>query len=397
MSDLPVVGVVRETAAGEERVALDPEVTAKLVASGFDVLVEPGAGRATWFRDQDYASSGARLVARGELLERAQVVLCHQPVPSGELHRGQVLVGMLQPLVDPAAASAYADAGVDTVSLDGLPRTLSAAQSMDALSSQANVAGYKAAVLAADTFGSYFPMLMTAAGTVRPARVLVLGGGVAGLQAIGTAGRLGAVVSGYDVRPEARADIESVGARFVELATDVSAAGEGGYARQLTAEETAAQQAALAAVVAEHDVVIATAAVPGRRPPLLVTEEALAAMRPGSVVVDLAAGPLGGNAAGVRPHETVTTDNGVTIIGATNLAARLPRAASAAYARNLEALLRHLTADGSLRLGAGDTDGPDPIRAGVVVTAGGRVVHPAVRALIEASEGVDTREPDPVL
>jgi NAD(P) transhydrogenase subunit alpha len=246
---------------------------------------------------------------------------------------------------------------------------------MDALSSQANVAGYKAALLAADLYGGYFPMLMTAAGTVRPASVLVLGAGVAGLQAIGTARRLGAVVTGYDVREAARADIASTGATVLDLATE--ATGEGGYARELTAEEAARQQDAMAAAVARFDVVITTAQVPGRTPPVLVTAAALAAMRPGSVVVDLAASALGGNVVGSEPERTVVTDGGVTVVGAGNLAAAVPRAASTAYARNVVALLSHLVTDGRVALDPGDE-----ITAGVLVTHDGAVVHPAVRDLL---------------
>jgi H+-translocating NAD(P) transhydrogenase subunit alpha len=241
------------------------------------------------------------------------------------------------------------------------------------------VAGYKAALLAADLYGGYFPMLMTAAGTVRPASVLVLGASVAGLQAIGTARRLGALVTGYDVREAARADIASTGATVLDLAagSDAAATGEGGYARELTAEEAARQQDAMSAAVARFDVVITTAQVPGRTPPVLVTAEALAAMRPGSVVVDLAASDLGGNVAGSAPEATVVTEQGVTVVGAGNLAAAVPRAASTAYARNIVALLSHLVRDGRLAL-----DPDDEITAGVLVTHDGEVVHPAVRALL---------------
>ena len=268
--------------------------------------------------------------------------------------------------------------GVTAVSLDLLPRTLSRAQGMDALSSQANVAGYKAALVAAEAYGRFFPMLITAAGTARPAKLLVLGTGVAGLQAIGTARRLGAQVSGYDVRPASKGEVESLGATFLELTSGVSAAGEGGYARELTAEERDAQQAELAAHIARHDVVITTAQVPGRRPPLLVTEEAVAAMASGSVIVDMGASSLGGNVAGSTPGQTVVTPNGVTIIGAENLAASVPTAASNAYSRNISALLLHMTADGALKI-----DTTDEIQAGVVVAHGGEVVQPAVAKLLD--------------
>jgi NAD(P) transhydrogenase subunit alpha len=266
--------------------------------------------------------------------------------------------------------------GVTAVSLDRLPRTLSRAQSMDALTSQANVAGYRAVLVAASAYQGYFPMLMTAAGTVRPAVVLVLGAGVAGLQAIGTARRLGAVVNGYDVRPEARGDIESLGGKFLDLGT-TQATSEGGYARALTDDETRAQQQALAAAIARNDVVITTAQVPGARPPVLVTAEAVAAMRSGSVIVDLAAGPLGGNVDGSLPDATVVTANGVSIIGAGNLPSSMAAAASTAYSRNVSALLDHLRPDGALTI-----DPTDEIQAGVVVTHGGAVVNPAVASLL---------------
>ena len=284
---------------------------------------------------------------------------------------------MLSPLVTPELARQLAEKGVTAVSLDGLPRTLSRAQGMDALSSQANVAGYKAVLVAAEAYGRFFPLLITAAGTARPARLLVLGTGVAGLQAIGTARRLGAQVSGYDVRPASKGEVESLGATFLELTSAVNAAGDGGYARELTADERAAQQAELAAHIGRHDVVITTAQVPGRRPPLLVTEDAIAAMAAGSVIVDMGASPLGGNVAGSAPGQTVVTPNGVTIIGATNLPATVPTAASNAYSRNISALLLHMTADGALQI-----DTTDEIQAGVVITRDGEVVHPAVAKLL---------------
>ena len=285
---------------------------------------------------------------------------------------------MLSTLIDPELASDLADRGVTAVSLDGLPRTLSRAQPMDALSSQANVAGYKAVLIAADEYGRFFPLLMTAAGTARPAKLLVLGAGVAGLQALGTARRLGAVVSGYDVRPAAAGEVESMGAKFIELTSVGPAAGEGGYARALTDEERAAQQAELAGHIASHDVVITTAQVPGRRPPLLVTEDALKAMSPGSVIVDMGASALGGNVAGSVPGETIVTAAGVTVIGADNLPAAVPTAASAAYSRNISAVLLHMTRDGALAV---DLD--DEIQAGVVITHEGKVVQQATARLLE--------------
>jgi NAD(P) transhydrogenase subunit alpha len=329
---------------------------------------------------------GAVIVSGAELYAAADVILTvTRPGPDAvrRLRAGQAVIGMLSTLTDPGLARDLADQGVTAVSLDGLPRTLSRAQPMDALSSQANVAGYKAVLIAADEFGRFFPLLMTAAGTARPAKLLVLGAGVAGLQAIGTARRLGAVVSGYDVRPAAAADVESVGAKFIELTSVGPAVGEGGYARALTEEERAAQQDELARHIARHDVVITTAQVPGRRPPLLVTEDALKAMAPGSVVVDMGASTLGGNVAGSVPGETIVTAAGVTVIGAGNLPASVPTAASAAYSRNISAVLLHMTRDGNLAI---DLD--DEIQAGVVITYDGKIVQQATASLLEpASDG----------
>jgi NAD(P) transhydrogenase subunit alpha len=374
------VAVVKEDAPGERRVALVPETVPRLTAAGLEVLVEEGAGDAAWFPDSAYLAAGAAIAKTDELYATADVILTvTRPGEAAQkgLRAGQALFGMLSPLVSPELALQLAEKGVIAVSLDGLPRTLSRTQGMDALSSQANVAGYKAVLVAAEAYGRFFPLLITAAGTARPARLLVLGTGIAGLQAIGTARRLGAQVSGYDVRPASKGEVESLGATFIELTSAVNAAGDGGYARELTADERAAQQAELAAHIGRHDVVITTAQVPGRRPPLLVTEEAIAAMGAGSVIVDMGASSLGGNVAGSEPSRTVVTPNGVTIIGATNLPATVPTAASNAFSRNISALLLHMTADGALQI-----DTTDEIQAGVVITRDGEVVHPAVAKLL---------------
>ncbi len=378
--------VVKETAPGERRVALVPDAVAKLRPAGIEVLVERGAGQGAWLTDAAYVDAGATIVGTTELFASADVILTvTKPTTAmmDQLGKGQAVIGMLAPLTEPELAAALAAKGVTAISLDGLPRTLSRAQAMDALTSQANVAGYKAALVAADAFGRFFPMLITAAGTARPAQVLVLGAGVAGLQAIGTARRLGAIVSGYDVRPASKGEVESLGATFIELTSVGSAAGEGGYARELTAEERQAQQDELAGHIARHDVVITTAQVPGRRPPLLVTEEALEAMSPGSVIVDMGASALGGNVSGSRPGETVVTGNGVRIIGADNLPASVPTASSNAYSRNISALLLHMTSDGALAI-----DTTDEIQAGVVIAHDGRIVQEGVARLLQA-------EPDP--
>ncbi len=376
------VGVPREADPAERRVALVPDWAAKLIAAGLQVLVESGAGAGSWFGDEAYAVAGATVVSADELYAAADVLL--EVGRPGEdsldrLRAGQTVIGMLQPLIDPGYAADIAGRGVTAVSLDNLPRTLSRAQSMDALSSQASVAGYKAVLVAANAFGRYFPLLMTAAGTAKPAEVLVLGAGVAGLQAIGTARRLGAVVRGYDVRPETKDQIASLGARFVELKSVAAGSGEGGYARALTAEEQQALQEELNGHIAQHDVVITTAQVPGRRPPLLVTGAAVAAMRAGSVIIDMAASALGGNVELSRPSETVVTENGVTVIGAENLPSTMPTGASAAYAHNICSLLLHMVQDGRLVI-----DLEDEIQAGVVVAHDGKIVHKPTAELIEA-------------
>ena len=361
--------------------ALVPETVPKLKAAGADVLVEKGAGEAAWYPDTAYADAGAVLVDGTELYDDADVILTvtrPSPATVPRLRAGQAVFGLLAPLIHPELAQALADQGVTAVSLDGLPRTLSRAQPMDALSSQANVAGYKAVLVAAEAYGRFFPLLITAAGTARPARLLVLGAGVAGLQAIGTARRLGAVVSGYDVRPATKTEVESVGATFIELTSVGSAAGEGGYARQLTDEERRAQQDELSGHIAKQDIVITTAQVPGRRPPQLVTEEALKAMSPGSVLVDMGASALGGNVAGSEPGQTIVTEEGVTIIGADNLPASVPTAASNAYSRNVSSLLLHMVTDGALVI-----DLADEIQAGVVITHDGKVTSQATAALLQ--------------
>jgi NAD(P) transhydrogenase subunit alpha len=378
---MTTVGVLEETADGARGGAHTPDGVQRLHRLGVEVTVQTGAGRRAWFGDEEYVAAGAATGSREQVYATSDVLVClHPPADVGEARDGQLLVGLLNPLTDPGLAQRLAVAGVTSVSLDLLPRTLSRAQAMDALSSQANVAGYQAAILAAEAYGGYFPMLMTAAGTTRPAQVLVLGAGVAGLQAVATARRLGALVTAYDVREAARADIASTGAAVLDL-TDVRparAAENDGYARELAADEAETQRRALAAALPRFDVVITTAQVPGKRPPLLVPAEALTAMRPGSVVVDLAAGPHGGNVAGSVPEKRTVTPEGVTVIGAGRLPSTMPQAASTAYARNLVALLAALMPKGSVALDLGDE-----IQAAVVVTHGGKVVHRRVRELID--------------
>ena len=371
------VAVVKETGPAERRVALVPEAVAKLRSGEHEVLVQTGAGAGAFFPDDAYSEAGANIVAAEQLAEADAVLMVGKPDAAqvARLRAGQAVLGMFAPLTDPDLVARLAKTGATAVSLDLIPRTLSRAQPMDALTSQANIAGYKAAILAAATFGRFFPLLITAAGTARPAKVLVLGTGVAGLQAIGTARRLGAVVSAYDVRPETKTEVESLGATFIELTSVGPAGGSGGYARALTDDEHAAQQAELADHIARHDVVITTAQVPGRRPPMLVTCEALKSMAPGSVLVDMGASPLGGNVEGSVPGETIVAENGITIIGADNLPSTMAAAASAMYARNISSLLLYMTSDGELAV-----DLTDDLVAGVVIAHDGKVVHPALTA-----------------
>src|SRR6476661_538509 len=329
-----IVGVVRETAPGERRVALTPETCRKFVAAGARVRLEVGLGEGAHFTDDAYREAGAELVASAqEVLADADVVLCVQP-PTPEriatLKQGAVLVGLLQPQVDPARADALAARGIVAFPLERLPRT-TRAQAMDVLSSQAGMAGYKAVLIAAQLAPRFFPMLTTAAGTIRPSRVLIVGAGVAGLQAIATAKRLGAQVEGFDVRPETREQIESLGGRFLDLG--VSAVGEGGYARALNDEERAEQQRLLGEHVRNIDVIVCTAAVPGRPAPRIITAGMVAGMRPGSVIVDLAA-ETGGNCESTRPGDTIEVGD-VIVAGPLNLASQGALHASEMYARNV--------------------------------------------------------------
>jgi NAD(P) transhydrogenase subunit alpha len=353
--------------------------------------VEQGAGDGAWFADSVYSEAGAAVTPTADLYATADVILTVTRPSETQIARlrdGQTVIGMLAPLVDPKLAERLAARNVTAISLDGLPRTLTRTQAMDALSSQANIAGYKAVLIAATEFGRFFPMLITAAGTARPARLLVLGAGVAGLQAIGTARRLGAQVSAYDVRPASQGEVESLGATFIALTAVGNGAGEGGYARELTDSERQAQQSELTAHIARHDVVITTAQVPGRRPPLLITEDAVKAMAAGSVIVDMGASELGGNVAGSVPGETVVTENGVTIVGARNLPSTMPTAASNAYSRNISALLLSLVSQGALSI-----DTSDEIQAAVIVTHDGQVVHPAVMKLLRTEGEADVDRP----
>ena len=378
------IGVVKERAPNERRVALVPDALKPLIAAGAEILVERGAGDGAALPDSLYEAAGAKAVDRATLYAEADVIARVQK-PSAdearELRKGQTVVGLLQPLLDPGLMKSLAEAGVTAISLDAIPRTLSRAQSMDVLSSQANVGGYRAVLIAAEAYGRYFPLLTTAAGTARPANVLILGVGVAGLQAIATARRLGAIVKAYDVRSETREQAESLGAGFIVLKSVADASGTGGYARQLTPEEQAAQQQELNGHIGGMDVIITTALVPGRRPPLLVTANAVKGMKPGSVIVDMAASALGGNVELSKPDETVVTDNGVTILAPTNLPATMPAGASQFYARNLAAFLLNFMKDGALNI-----DLTDEISGATVITHDGAVVQEATKKLLEGAK-----------
>jgi NAD(P) transhydrogenase subunit alpha len=351
------IGVPKETTAGERRVAIVPETVGRL--ADFEVQVERGAGAAAGYTDEAYEQAGATLVDDAYSGAGA-VAKVQKPTPEerARLSSGQVLVAFLQPLTDAEGVAALQQQGVIAFAMESIPRT-TRAQSMDALSSQATVGGYRAALWAADRLPRFFPMLMTAAGTVAPAKVLVLGAGVAGLQAIATARRLGAVVSGFDVRPAVREQVESLGATFLDLGV-VGEQTEGGYAKELTAEQQAEQQRKLEERLPEFDAVITTAAIPGRPAPRLIPASAVRAMKPGSVIVDLAA-ETGGNCELTRAGEEIV-ESGVTIVGLTNIPATMPYHASQLYSRNVQALLQHLAPEGELAL-----DWSDEITSGACV------------------------------
>jgi NAD(P) transhydrogenase subunit alpha len=356
------VCVPRESWPGESRVALIPETAAKLRSAGFDVVVERGAGVLAGFPDERYTDGGIRLADHGQLAHGADAIV-RVARPSAEevaaLRPGVVVVGFLQPLTDHEGIARLRAAGVVAFAMESIPR-ITRAQSMDALSSQATIAGYKAVLLAADRSPKLFPMLMTAAGTIAPARALVIGAGVAGLQAIATARRLGAVVSAFDVRPAVAEQVESLGATFLDLGVRGEET-EGGYAKELTPEQQAEQQRALEERLPDYDVVVTTALVPGRPAPTLIPAEAVDAMRPGSVIVDLAA-ESGGNCELTEPGREIT-HTGVTIVGFTNVPSLMAADASRLYARNVSALLEHLAPGGALEL-----DFEDEITAGACVT-----------------------------
>jgi len=373
------IGVPKEIVPGERRVALTPDATAALVKGGLQVVVERGAGEGAFHSDAAFEAAGARIVA--DIYTEADVVLKVQKPTLDEVDRlreGTVLVSFLQALTSADLVQRLAARRITSFGMEGIPR-ISRAQKMDALSSQANIAGYRAALIAAESLAKFFPMMMTAAGTVFAARTLVMGAGVAGLQAIATARRLGAQVWGYDVRPAVKEQVESLGAKFLVLELAVAdAEDKGGYAKALSADAARRQQELLAEKTKDFDVVITTALVPGRPAPRLVTKETVAGMRPGSVIVDLAA-EAGGNCELTQPDKVVVVEHGVTIHGPTNLPATMPVHASQLYARNVTELLRELVKDGALAL-----DFDDEVVKGACVTHGGEVVSDAVKATLSA-------------
>lgn len=391
MTGTAIVGVARESAPGEGRIAITPAVVPVLRRARLEVCIEAGAGAVAGFDDAEYEAQGARVLATAdEIFDTAAVLLCvrtprtpSRGLDAGRLRAGQTLVGLLDPLAAPQAMQALAERGVDALALELLPRS-TRAQSMDALSSMATVAGYRAVLLAAAAAPKMFPMLITAAGTITPARVLVVGAGVAGLHAIATARRLGAVVRACDVRPAAQEEVESLGARFLALPPPPrEPADTGGYATAQDESFYRRQREALAHAVAESNVIITTAAVPGHRAPVLIGLEQVARMAPGSVIVDLAAA-TGGNCEVTRPGETVAV-GGITVMGPLDLPAGAARDASQLYARNVSAFLLHLVRDGTLRL-----DSDDEITAATLVTRAGTVVHPQVQSLLHGA--VNRRE-----
>jgi NAD(P) transhydrogenase subunit alpha len=380
------IGVPQEVVAGERRVALVPEVVSKLArpagegAAALEVVVQRGAGVEAFIPDGAYAAAGATLVDEAAAAWQADIV-AKVAAPTREeiahLGAGTTLIGFLSPLTNGESVSAIAASGATSFAMEAIPR-ISRAQSMDALSSQANIAGYRAALLGAQELGRFYPMLMTAAGTIRPATVLILGAGVAGLQAIATARRLGAVVQGFDVRSAVKEQVQSLGATFLEFDLGGDLEGAGGYARELSAEQQARQQELMAEAIGKVDVVITTALVPGRRAPILVTERAVSLMKPGSVVVDLA-GEQGGNCELSAPGESIVRHD-VKILAPLNLPSTMAEHASQLYARNIQSLLGLMIDDGQLSL-----DFEDEVIAGACITREGQIVHEGARAAAGAT------------
>jgi NAD(P) transhydrogenase subunit alpha len=377
------LGILTERLPGERRVALVPESVGRLVKGGNEVLVERGAGRASFYGDDAYSQAGARVVADAASVYGQAELVAKVQRPAGDelghLRQGQVVVGFLQPLTNGELVRELAARRVTSFAMEAIPR-VTRAQPMDALSSQANIGGYKAVVLAAARLPRYLPMLTTAAGTIAPARCLVLGAGVAGLQAIATARRLGAIVEAFDTRPVVKEQVQSLGARFLEIELGESAEAAGGYAKELSEEAHRKEQELIGKHVRDADIVVTTAAIPGRRAPLLITADMVRSMKPGSVIVDLAA-ETGGNCELTQPGRTIDTD-GVTIVGETNLPSTLAFHASQLYSRNVASLLGLLVKEGRFQ-----PDWNDEIVKGCAITRDGEVVHAAARALVQEPAG----------
>ncbi|HET7082726.1 MAG TPA: Re/Si-specific NAD(P)(+) transhydrogenase subunit alpha [Candidatus Limnocylindria bacterium] len=383
------IAVPRETAPGETRVALSPPAVVALIADGVEVVVQSGAGDASFISDEAFGEAGAKIVPDAAAVygDADVVVRVGRPTDeeTGMMRSGAILIGTLGTLSNPELAKRLAETGVTAISMDSIPR-ITRAQSMDTLSSQATVGGYKAVLLAAERLPKFMPLLTTAAGTVRPAKGIVMGAGVAGLMAIGTARRLGAVVEATDVRPVVKEQVESLGGIFIEVEmTEEEKAGAetaGGYAREMSDDYKARQAALIAERVKEADFVITTALIPGRPAPKLVTDAMVASMKPGSVIVDMAA-EMGGNVEGTEAGKEVVK-HGVTIIGLTNLPATMPGSATAMYAKNMQTLLKHLIKDGSINL-----DFTDEITRGATITHGGKVINEATAKAL----GIEVAEP----
>jgi NAD(P) transhydrogenase subunit alpha len=379
------IGVPKETAEGERRVALVPDVVKALTAKEIEVAVEPGAGEGASHPDSEYTDAGAKV--DGDVWSSDIVLKVTPPTDDevGRLKQGQVLIGFLQPLTNASLAKSLASSGATTFAMESIPR-ITRAQSMDALSSQANLGGYMSVLIAARESGKLFPMMTTAAGTVPPAKVLVLGAGVAGLQAIATAKRLGSVVTGFDVRSVVKEQVASLGGRFLEVEAVKDAEGEGGYARPLTDEENERLRGELAEAAKRQDVIITTAQIPGRPAPLLITADAVRGMQPGSIIVDLAA-ETGGNCELSKPGETVV-ESGVKIIGPANLPSQMAGNASALYAKNLQNLVELMVdEEGNLKI---DTE--DEVVAGAMLTKDGEIVNERAKEAAEAAPGREAEE-----
>ncbi len=377
------IAIAKEIEVGERRVALIPDVVARLVKQGLEIAVEAGAGEGSFFSNDAYEAAGAKIIYDAATLWREADILLKVGIPKdheiNQLREGSVLISFLRPLAQPEVVQQLANQKVTAFSMELIPRT-SRAQSMDALSSQAGVAGYKAVLIAAAALPKFFPMLTTAAGTIKPAKVFVMGAGVAGLQAIATARRLGAVVEAFDIRPAVKEEVQSLGAKFIEVTLDEDTVASGGYAKEISEASKQRTQEVLTEHVKNADVVITTAQVPGKKAPLLVTEEMVAQMAPGSVIVDLAA-EQGGNCAGTEPGKDVVR-HGVTIIGPINLPSSMPVHASQMYAKNISTLLQYLVKEGQLQLNF-----EDDIIGSTCITHGGEILNQRVKDAL-AVEGV---------